>query len=85
MRRWWHVSLLCAFLAGCGEKAINGAAPVANAARVEGPDLVVAKTGSTAEKVVAALEPYGGMGTFVKRGQTVVVKPNIGWARTPAS
>jgi uncharacterized protein (DUF362 family) len=33
-----------------------------------------------AEKAVAAL---GGMGAFVSRGDVVVVKPNIGWDRTP--
>jgi uncharacterized protein (DUF362 family) len=26
---------------------------------------------------------YGGMSTFVKKGQTVLVKPNIGWNREP--
>ena len=29
------------------------------------------------------LEPLGGMGRFVKAGDTVVIKPNIGWDRTP--
>ncbi|MCL1926559.1 MAG: DUF362 domain-containing protein [Syntrophorhabdaceae bacterium] len=37
--------------------------------------------GSNAEKAVAAL---GGMGAFVSRGDVVVVKPNMGWDRTPA-
>ena len=32
------------------------------------------------DKAIAAL---GGMGSFVKKGQTVVVKPNIGWDTTP--
>ena len=36
--------------------------------------------GSNAEKAVAAL---GGMGAFVSRGDVVVIKPNIGWDRTP--
>ncbi len=36
--------------------------------------------GETAKKAVAAL---GGMGAFVSRGDVVVVKPNIGWDRTP--
>jgi uncharacterized protein (DUF362 family) len=30
-----------------------------------------------------AVGALGGMGAFVKPGQTVVVKPNIGWDRTP--
>lgn len=32
-------------------------------------------------RAVAAL---GGMGRFVRRGQVVVIKPNMGWDRTPA-
>jgi len=35
---------------------------------------------SNTEKAVAAL---GGMSAFVSRGDVVVVKPNIGWDRTP--
>jgi len=30
-----------------------------------------------------AMNAIGGMGKFVKKNQTVVVKPNIGWDRTP--
>jgi len=36
--------------------------------------------GGNAEKAVAAL---GGMNAFVSRGDVVVVKPNIGWDRSP--
>ena len=36
--------------------------------------------GENARRAVAAL---GGMGAFVGRGDVVVVKPNIGWDRTP--
>lgn len=72
-----------AFIAGCGKQTVESATPLAQAAKVEGPDLAVAKGGSSADMVAAALKPYGGIGTFVKRGQTVVIKPNIGWARSP--
>jgi len=30
-----------------------------------------------------AINAIGGIGQFVKRGQTVVVKPNMGWDRKP--
>jgi uncharacterized protein (DUF362 family) len=30
-----------------------------------------------------AVEALGGMGSFVSRGDVVIVKPNIGWDRTP--
>jgi uncharacterized protein (DUF362 family) len=36
-----------------------------------------------AANVRAAIEAMGGMNRFVKRGDTVVVKPNIGWDRAP--
>jgi uncharacterized protein (DUF362 family) len=53
-------------------------------APAELPQLVVARNdpdpASLVRKAVAAL---GGMERFVSRGDVVVVKPNIGWDRTP--
>src|SRR5512143_1359118 len=47
------------------------------------PDLAVAH-GESQEKIVkAAIDALGGMGKFISRGDVVVVKPNIGWDRTP--
>jgi uncharacterized protein (DUF362 family) len=46
-------------------------------------DLVIAKSGSPAQLLQAAMTPLGGMGRFVKKGQRVVIKANIAWARTP--
>ena len=68
--------------AGCalpsGLNAIAGAAE--KAAR---PDLVVAH-GASPEKIVkAALDAMGGIKEFISRGDIVVIKPNIGWDRTP--
>ena len=46
------------------------------------PELAV-RTGKEIPALVrAALDALGGMGRFVKAGETVVVKPNIGWDRT---
>jgi len=42
---------------------------------VRGPD--------AAANVRRAMEAMGGMGRFVKRGERVVIKPNIGWNRLP--
>jgi uncharacterized protein (DUF362 family) len=50
---------------------------------VEEADLVIAKTGSPSQLLQAAMTPLGGMGRFVKKGQRVVIKANIAWARTP--
>ena len=47
------------------------------------PDLVVAHGASPAEIVKAAIDALGGMGKFISRGDVVVIKPNIGWDRTP--
>jgi uncharacterized protein (DUF362 family) len=46
-------------------------------------ELIIAKQGSPAQLLQAALAPLGGMGRFVKQGQRVVIKANIAWARTP--
>ncbi|MDY7109847.1 MAG: DUF362 domain-containing protein [Planctomycetota bacterium] len=45
--------------------------------------LAVAKGKDYDELVGTVLEPLGGMKAFVSRGDRVVVKPNIGWDRTP--
>ena len=47
------------------------------------PNLVAVMGGEPVEMLEKALETLGGIGNFVKRGQSVVVKPNIGWDRVP--
>jgi uncharacterized protein (DUF362 family) len=49
----------------------------------EEADMVIAKSGSPSQLLQAAMAPLGGMGRFVKKGQRVVIKANIAWARTP--
>jgi uncharacterized protein (DUF362 family) len=49
----------------------------------EESDLVIAKNGSPSQLLQAAMASLGGMGRFVKKGQRVVIKANIAWARTP--
>jgi uncharacterized protein (DUF362 family) len=44
-----------------------------------GYDLVAIKGGEPAAMFDRAIESFGGMKFFVKKGQTVVLKPNIGW------
>lgn len=41
-------------------------------------------SGDGAAAAKAAVGAIGGIGAFVSRGDVVVVKPNIGWDRTPA-
>ena len=47
------------------------------------PPLVVARGSAPAAMVHAAVGALGGMERFVKRGETVLVKPNMAWDRTP--
>jgi uncharacterized protein (DUF362 family) len=47
------------------------------------PDLVVAHDGTPQGLVKKAIDELGGMSRFVKRGDVVVVKPNISWDRVP--
>jgi uncharacterized protein (DUF362 family) len=46
-------------------------------------DMVAIRGGSADAMFDRAMEEYGGMGMIVKKGQTVVVKPNIGWDAPP--
>lgn len=47
------------------------------------PDLVAVMGGEPEVMLEKALEALGGIGKFIKKGQKVVIKPNIGWDRTP--
>lgn len=47
------------------------------------PDLVAVKNGEPAEMFDTGIKALGGIENFVKKGQTVVVKPNIAWNREP--
>jgi uncharacterized protein (DUF362 family) len=47
-------------------------------------DLVVARGSDPYENTVKAVERMGGMSRFVRKGDRVVVKPNMAWDRTPA-
>jgi uncharacterized protein (DUF362 family) len=46
-------------------------------------DLVAVRNGEPEAMFDQAIESLGGMGTFVKKDQKVVVKPNIGWDVSP--
>jgi uncharacterized protein (DUF362 family) len=47
------------------------------------PDLVAVKNSEPDVMFDKAIEAMGGIGKFVKQGQTVIIKPNIGWNRAP--
>jgi uncharacterized protein (DUF362 family) len=47
------------------------------------PDIVAVMGGEPEVMLDRALEALGGIGNFVKKGQKIVIKPNIGWDRGP--
>jgi uncharacterized protein (DUF362 family) len=53
------------------------------AQNVKGYDLVAVLGGDPVSMFRKAIAELGGMGKFIKKGQKVCVKPNIGWDRTP--
>ncbi len=61
-------------------EAPAGAAPVADSAA---PVLAAVRDGDRVAMLDKALEALGGIGKFVRPGQTVLIKPNIGWDVPP--
>ena len=73
-----------AALTGAGFSLPDGLNALAEAAETAArPDLVVAHGASPEKIVMAALDAMGGIRKFISRGDIVVIKPNIGWDRTP--
>ncbi|MGA2586772.1 MAG: DUF362 domain-containing protein [Candidatus Aminicenantales bacterium] len=69
---------LAALLAGLGPKGWDQAAKAAGA-----PDLALVEGDSPAKITKEAIAVLGGMDKFVAKGDVVMIKPNIGWDRTP--
>ncbi|MDR1840841.1 MAG: DUF362 domain-containing protein [Holophagales bacterium] len=66
-----------------GLAALEAFSPLLGAAQSARPDLAVVK-GVPVEKIVRmAIDALGGIKRFISRGDVVVIKPNIGWDRTP--
>jgi uncharacterized protein (DUF362 family) len=70
---------------GAGSSLVLGKPPMlfANNTQDSSPDLVAVKNNEPDILFKKAIELMGGMNRFVQKGQTVVVKPNIGFARAP--
>jgi len=72
------------------KSAVAGAAlasfsafPDITSAAASDTELAVVKNGTAAAMVRKAVEELGDMARFVKKGQKVLLKPNIGWDRLP--
>jgi len=61
----------------------EGGGGEASASGPGGTSIAVAGGGNPETMVRSAVAALGGMSRFVRRGDVVVVKPNIGWDRTP--
>ena len=62
----------------------NNAIFAAPEADDNGPwDLVAVRNGGAVEMYEAGIAALGGIGAFVKKGQSVVIKPNIAWDKPP--
>ena len=60
------------------------AALASNTVEVEqAPDMVAVMGGEPEVMLDKALEALGGIGNYVRKGQKVVIKPNIGWDQPP--
>lgn len=70
-------------LSGAGLGLAVGAKLLETPVEAAQPVLAIAEKGSPANLLKAALGALGGIKTFVKPGQRVVIKPNVAWARTP--
>jgi uncharacterized protein (DUF362 family) len=69
--------------AGAAAFGIEGLLRGAGAADAPPASLAVARNGSPEALTRAAIAGLGGIARFVSRGDVVVVKPNIGWDRSP--
>lgn len=76
-------ALSCPGVAGLAGRDDAPAAPPAARLAGSGPVLVAVRDGSRSAMLDRALAELGGIGTFVRPGQTVVIKPNIGWDVPP--
>jgi uncharacterized protein (DUF362 family) len=67
-------------LAGLGAGPVDSASAGSTS---PAPTIAVASKKGAAGLVRAAVEALGGIRKFVKKGDVVLVKPNMGWAREP--
>ena len=82
-RDFFKTGAAVTFAAGLSFDKLN-AALASNTMMVESaPDMVAVMGGEPAPMLDKALEALGGISKYVKKGQKVVIKPNIGWDKGP--
>lgn len=63
---------------------ILGLLDTAEAATISNKTMAIAKKGNPEQMVNNAVKALGGIGKFVKKGQTVCIKPNLAWDMGPS-
>jgi uncharacterized protein (DUF362 family) len=81
-REFLKTSIGAGLLAGTGWP-LGSSTPLFAAERVHPYDLVAIKNGEPETLFDQGIQALGGMQSFVKKGQTVVVKPNMAWDAPP--
>lgn len=72
------------FVGGCSsDRKADARTPAPRSPRFEATKLAVASGTEPAKITRAAVDALGGMGKLVKRGDFVVIKPNIAWNQPP--
>ena len=71
------------FLKGTAASLVAGSVLSRHAMAKSGADVAVAEGGDYAAITRRVVNALGGMKSFVKKGDVVVVKPNMGWDRAP--
>lgn len=77
-RDFLKATLTAGVIAGTGIPAIGAAL-----AKAKKGEIIAVRNGGPVEMYRKGIAALGGMDTFVRKGQTVVVKPNIGWDKPP--
>lgn len=83
MKRRYFLKQILLYTAGFSMSAPVYSISEAAAQSAVKPDIVRVKGADYAVMVRETIDMLGGMKRFVSPGQTVVVKPNIGWDRSP--
>ncbi len=84
MRRRDFIRTSSAGLVGLAAAPLTGGSLLEALSAEPEPDAVWVEQGEPVELLSAALAAYGGMQRFISHGDKVLVKPNIGFDRTPA-
>src|SRR5665647_1542796 len=82
-RREFFKSAALVGLASVVNTSIFGSVTTNSAKNANEPDLVAVMGGEPEAMLLRALKELGGIKNYVKKGDKVVIKPNIGWDRKP--